>query len=776
MEYCGRSDSKSSTNIVIVEKPDRLLLEKLIQSSALSLAEVTALKALREKIDNKTGFVKVEYSHDGFGRFRATTMALRRDLRSILYGEKYDYFDISNCAGNVMCQVFNRFGLPTISLTQYNDCREEFLQKLMDQQEKPIDQSTAITIILDELFLSGSGHTHTQYLLPPFVEELKKEFVSNLEYILTLPQFQVVKEYVIKKQQEKCTKQSIPFEEPCLGQFGTMIYQNEERRILEVLIKELQIIEKDRYLQNMIGALMFDGFHVDKTLGVSSYLPRLEAAVKRDLQYHIQLELRNMTVNDEVREKYLSGAIDLSYESLRAEFEKRRFKTKTGKFPFHTLHGDEIISRDKHNFQVAHEDWMVDGLEFLKEWFKDPNKRSYESIVYACVNEEKQQPNIYYAFPTLRWKTFTSTSTEEEKTNHISFFQNYISLLVEGDPKFTNNPERADEEKSSKWLTFWLADILLNPDDKGSQPVAVILWGKPGCGKTSLRHLMSKLLGEKCVHHTTDPNKNGDILHEFNSTLQYKLFIEFEEINMKTHSQLADAIKQLITNHTHSITRKGQESIDVHASERALFTTNCATSCVLDKGDRRYCAFAVSSTRIGQSEYWDKFYQYLEDPNFIRDVADYLVSFKQEVKHFAFRDARPITAYYKSLIQLSFPPELDFLKDKLFYYESDWAVYRDQSDSQYLVPSSKMCEMYNQWRVNHGLDGKISAKSLTARLESFGDEYGISHKKTSSNNVFVILIKKAKEILKNEFAITEDDPSFEHARNALKRKADEDII
>ena len=61
-------------------------------------------------------------------------------------------------------------------------------------------------------------------------------------------------------------------------------------------------------------------------------------------------------------------------------------------------------------------------------------------------------------------------------------------------------------------MVMWIADILVNPHDKGNQPIAVILWGEQGAGKTCLRELMSQLLGARLVHHTDNPLKNGDIM------------------------------------------------------------------------------------------------------------------------------------------------------------------------------------------------------------------------------------------------------------------------
>jgi hypothetical protein len=75
---------------------------------------------------------------------------------------------------------------------------------------------------------------------------------------------------------------------------------------------------------------------------------------------------------------------DESYEAMKARFERTCFKTKTDKYPFHTVveEGD-IISRSKKAFTVAFEDWVRDGKQFLEAWYADPGKRSYKYIEIA---------------------------------------------------------------------------------------------------------------------------------------------------------------------------------------------------------------------------------------------------------------------------------------------------------------------------------------------------------------------------------------------------------
>jgi hypothetical protein len=349
---------------------------------------------------------------------------------------------------------------------------------------------------------------------------------------------------------------------------------------------------------------------------------------------------------------------------------------------------------------------------------------------------------VYYAFPEMRHEKLSSSSRPEEKRANVDYFLDYIKLLVE------------DKDAYVEWLVMWLADILVNPDDKGQTPVAVVLWGEQGAGKTFLRELMARLLGEKLVHHTDDPLKNGDIMHDFNSTLKYKLFIEFEEINFKTHSQVADRIKALITERTHTITHKGQDSVDVRATERALFTTSAAGSVVIDSGDRRYAAFAVSTRRIGDAQYWNEHYAKLKDQSYVKDVAEYLVSHKEALGRYVIGDRRPMTEYYRSLQPLSPSPELDFLRDMFLncVFGQEFLAQFVSGAGLYAIPSSMMCGEYNRWRAENGLAEQISSKSFTMKMVSRGSVYGIRRDTRGTKyNAFVIDSAKLREALARDF-------------------------
>jgi hypothetical protein len=226
---------------------------------------------------------------------------------------------------------------------------------------------------------------------------------------------------------------------------------------------------------------------------------------------------------------------------------------------------------------------------------------------------------------------------------------------------------------------------------------------------------------------------------------------------LKVASTANDRIKDLTTNTTHEIRQMRTDMIRVKASERILFTTNTAGSVIIEKGDRRFMAVAVSNRRVGQTEYWKKFWAMLHNDDFIKDIADYLLSFKDEVERYAFRDERPITTYYKTLQCMSLPCELDFLKDLFFYRSAEVEEYKDEDDGTYFIPSTPLLTKYNAWREEHSMREKISVKSFAMKLKSMDADYGITHKEKASANGFVIDAVALKATLTKDFNIKEDE-------------------
>ena len=188
------------------------------------------------------------------------------------------------------------------------------------------------------------------------------------------------------------------------------------------------------------------------------------------------------------------------------------------------------------------------------------------------------------------------------------------------------------------------------------------------------------------------------------------------------------------------------------ASERALFTTNTAGSVVIERGDRRYVAFAVSKRRVGDSAYWNAHYARLLDHSYVKDVAGFLLSHKEALLLYPLRDRRPMTDYYQSLQQLSISAELDFLRDAFLYGAHELAEFRTHEDI-YSIPSSTFAARYNSWRVANGLRDTTTSKSFNMKMTSHGSAYGITQERTSRCNNFIIDAVRLRAAIRRDFSI-----------------------
>ena len=194
----------------------------------------------------------------------------------------------------------------------------------------------------------------------------------------------------------------------------------------------------------------------------------------------------------------------------------------------------------------------------MNRWLKDENRRSYERIEHSCVRKEDQRKSVYYAFPEIRHERLVSSSTDEQKQENVAHFLDYVLFLV------------GDETAHVEWMVMWLADILVNPHDKGKKPVAVVLCGY---GEHGLRDLMEQLLRKRLVLGVSRLTRRTG-----NAELKYKLFVEFEDVDLRADRRTAARIRATITERTRAITN----STYVTASERVLITTSHA--CNVESG------------------------------------------------------------------------------------------------------------------------------------------------------------------------------------------------
>ena len=76
------------------------------------------------------------------------------------------------------------------------------------------------------------------------------------------------------------------------------LYQSEERKILDVIVSEINEIAREKYVDEPIGSLIHDGLHVKKDLKVSDHISRMEERINFDTGYEIKLAVKPMEQTD----------------------------------------------------------------------------------------------------------------------------------------------------------------------------------------------------------------------------------------------------------------------------------------------------------------------------------------------------------------------------------------------------------------------------------------------------------------------------------------------
>ena len=175
-----------------------------------------------------------------------------------------------------------------------------------------------------------------------------------------------------------------------------------------------------------------------------------------------------------------------------------------------------------------------------------------------------------------------------------------------------------DNPTDGKLLLDWMAHNAQFPGRK-------ILWapivlGVQGDGKSSIRNILSLVMGHRNVR---DIN-NNELSSAFNAYAEGRCVAAMEELKVPGHNrhEILNTLKPLITNEIISVTRKGQDSIQVPNTQNYIGFTNHKDAIPIDVDDRRYGIFRTKYQSREQmwadtgEKYWERFH------NAYRDNAD----------------------------------------------------------------------------------------------------------------------------------------------------------
>lgn len=249
--------------------------------------------------------------------------------------------------------------------------------------------------------------------------------------------------------------------------------------------------------------------------------------------------------------------------------------------------------------------WVKEGnaskkLEAFKLWLEWEKRRTYRQVVFAPGR--KTPKDVYNLF--AGWQgTPLKTSWEDIMENSDEPVEGDWSMLR--GHIYENICEKNDTY--FEWLMTWFAMIFQKPDAKPGS--TVVITGDKGTGKSTVFDYINQLLGRCGI--TVSQRKQ--IVGQFNGHLATTLLMVCEEAFWAADPQAEGVLKDMITNKSVLIERKGYDPIQsLNYTRLALISNNEWVVPASLKDERRFFVLRCGSQRRGDIAFFEKMREQME--------------------------------------------------------------------------------------------------------------------------------------------------------------------
>ena len=546
-----------------------------------------------------------EYVEKGLG-----LQKMKKEIRQTIQNGKYRDYDAKHALPSVLSWYAKKNGQTCVALdtilgdyTMYKKHKEIILESIFGGSQKYNQLTKKIKII----------------------EDLRKE----IKTIQTFMAGENIGKPNIKKENYN-------------GSLCAIILQEYERQILDCC-EDFLIFNKIPII-NLIKA--FDGFELPSTITLD--LEALNKWVFEKTTIPMQfVEKQKEYVLDLTGFETSENALKNEYNEIKKEFEMEVAMIKDpAHFIINRDYGFQRIPKNDLFTLYAHLTIGKKRNSFITEWLKDANKRCYDKIDFLPppLHCPSNVYNLWRGFDIEKVKLYEYTDDD------LKPFFDLVNVMANNDPK------------TFDYLIKWNADILQNAGRKTG--TAVVLKGAQGTGKNTYAKIQKKLFSQEYYVDTADPKK--DIFGDYNNLTTNKLLINFNETESKDTFANNSRIKDMITEPTENVREKYVKAIVIKSFCRLQFLSNNYIVVKLEDGDRRFVILEVSDEKKGDTDYWDRINNWLDNDFNIRKLYDYLM--KIDISTFKWEKERPITQAYLETMDSCKANELKFL-DELLH---DW--------------------------------------------------------------------------------------------------------
>jgi hypothetical protein len=344
---------------------------------------------------------------------------------------------------------------------------------------------------------------------------------------------------------------------------------------------------------------------------------------------------------------------------------------------------------------------LVGKTSFFTLWNKDPTKQTYKTV--GSYPHDVSCPDGVLNL----WTGYAAERLPESDAD-ISPILNHFYTLLGADTEF---------------ILDWFANMFQFPS---SRSLLVVIQGEEGCGKSVIMDFITLIMGRDLAIEIQDVKE--DLFGRFNGILAGKVFMNINETSRHEMMPFIEKLKSIITSPTINIEEKGQKKYTEQNLSHLMMTVNPENVLAIKKESRRFFYSKASEVLVGNTEYFNALFDYIERPKNQRAFYQFLMSrpVKQKI---TIKDI-PETEVMAEMYELNKDPVEDYL-----------AEFEGERTSQ---------ENYNAYKsflMNNGLKFELSKKAFETKVGKFRKQYGIEIEKKMDKGVrYSVLTKVAPRL------------------------------
>jgi hypothetical protein len=590
--------------------------------------------------------------------------------------EEYIDLDIENCHPSVLLNYCKYHKYENPALDSYVQNPKQYRASIMEMY--PVNEDVAKKLFISLMYGGSYNGWLKENNLPT---ENKSKFVCELENEIK-PLIEIVysNNQQIKKDVLRVDKNNWASEhEAKCGVMGLWAQTN-ERIIQETAIQSLGF-----NLEDIVPCQ--DGFMILKKLFYPNICEDINRVVKEKLGFDIKwvikpfdkaFPIRRVKLHkDTLLEAKLAKEQQKANEILQLEqtnqalydaetekFEKLHCKILNKSVYVKDEHGEFTIFSD-HSLHSAYKHIQVGvsrmdiPISFINKWTNCNNNIRYKNDMGVFP---KDCPDTAYNM----WRPFPFENIPSPFVD-FSIFQKHLLILCNNDNEVYCYMEK------------WLAQMIQYPEVKTICPTLI---SKQGAGKGSWLSIIRRLLGNKKVMETSEPER--DVWGQFNGQMVSSFLVNLNELSKKSTIDSVGIIKQLITDPSMTINNKGMNQFEITSYHRFLITTNSEDPIQTSDDDRRNLIIRSSDELIKNKPYFDLLRDATENDDMICSYFHYLKSIP-DMDKFNNLDI-PQTEYQNDLKELYVP------------IVNKWIVdYQTNPDNELTITASEAYTRFKEW-------------------------------------------------------------------------------